>query len=330
MELGSRLLSAPAPSLLSGQTHVHEHGLALTTRLGRTRRVHRWEHVTDLWYDVTMRITHDQARGSVVTQKTRKLTFGFDGAEKVTVRLQEAAVRTLARDFFGYGIRPLDTSAAETAAEHVRGRVAAAQLPSVKKRIAAGQTVAFGAVSVTADELHYQGQSLPWRKVSWLGFLHRYSSKPPVDGGGFARISYDLDTRWFNVPAADVSNLQTLEQFYDSLPRRRERQPVTGAYEPPGGEHSVGTLYLRCPACGVISGGRKLTCSTGDDGDYVWPIEYECACGHSGRLARQDVLPRDSEWTCTRPGCDTLFAVPTGAPLVTCPVCRTGHRTQET
>ncbi len=223
MDLGTRLWSVPAGRLLSGQAHVFDDGVALTTWRGKPRAAYRWEQVADLWYDAAMRIVHEESVGSMITQATHKLTFGFgdgdDGGERVTVQLREDAVRTLASDFFRHGIRQRPTSAAEVVVQHVRDRVASIQLPRVQEKLAAGGVVDFGVLSATADELRHGGQALPWQQVSWLGFLHRYSSRPPIDHGGFACIYYDRDEHWFDVPAAHVSNLQTLEQLFDSIPR---------------------------------------------------------------------------------------------------------------
>ncbi|MET7395565.1 DUF6585 family protein [Dactylosporangium sp. NPDC005572] len=327
MELGSQLWTAPAPSLLTGPTHLHDLGVVLTTRFGTVRGTHRWSEVTNLWYDVTMRISHDRSFGSVVAQLTRVLTFDFGDGERVPVRLQEGPVRTLASDFFRDGIRSSEASAAERVAETVRNAVAAVQLPTVKAQLAAGGVVAFGTVSANSDGLRHQGQTLPWRKVSWLGFMHRYSSRPPKDQGGVLRISYDRDDNWFEVPAVEVSNLQTLEELYDSIPREPERLAVTADYEPPSRDPGAATLFLRCPACWVIGGAKSFSyrIDTATD-DYRWPVEYACRCGQTTQLTQQDVVSRDSEWTCTDRGCETIFAVASGAYSVACPICRSSYR----
>lgn len=84
-----------------------------------------------LVYEARLDFDHQAAAGSMVARMSHVLTFTFADDTTVSTTLRGRPVRTLASDFFRFGIRDHDPVSEALAASAVQKAVAGAQFPAV-------------------------------------------------------------------------------------------------------------------------------------------------------------------------------------------------------
>jgi hypothetical protein len=201
------------PVSLNARLHVYEDGFTVTRRLGRDSS-HEYRDVSEIVVTLGLRVRHEAEEGSVITQAT--WTVRLSAGTPLVLKLAAPPVRTLAGDFFRYGIRDdLPEPFAGTLVTHIERRVAQAQLPGALATVRAGGSVACGAITVTPEGLtHAEAGALPWAEVVELYVLNHYDRRPPKAHGGLVtfvvRDAAGQVSR-VHLPSDRVVNLGTLQ-----------------------------------------------------------------------------------------------------------------------
>ena len=207
---------------LNAQLRVFEEGFVVSRRLGRDL-ANRYSQVGEIAVALGLRIRHEAEVGSVVTQSTWTVRLLAGAQEPITLNLVAPPVRTLARDFFRYGIRrDVRQSLTSTLVEHITDRVALAQLPRALATVSAGGAVDFGVITVTPDGLvHVEAGLLPWREFVEMDVMNYYDTQPPKAHGGTValtvRNSADGRVSRIHVPSDRIVNLATLQRLCAEL-----------------------------------------------------------------------------------------------------------------
>ncbi len=159
---------------------------------------------------------HEVSMGSVISQYTRHLWMEFDDGGTWKITLYGDRVRTWDRDFFRYGVRDHQPSAALSIGTQIGRTIAAAQVERLRGALAAGATAPFGRVSATIDGVTWGEQFVPWDAVAEVRAQVVYArenraylgvSAPPPG----APAGPTSPVRYLILPAEEVYNLPTLE-----------------------------------------------------------------------------------------------------------------------
>jgi hypothetical protein len=130
----------------------------------------RWEAIQDLQCKYTLRAEHDTEHGSVITTGYTRYRATFRGGSTHRFVIGEDSERTLASDYFRYGIRSdviQQIRDAATTRRTISTAVANAQLPQILQRIQAGDRVMFGALSADHEGIYTTDNAFfPWHALS--------------------------------------------------------------------------------------------------------------------------------------------------------------------
>jgi len=204
-----------------GRLQVFEHGLVVTRRLGRSATC-LWSQVSEFTVDLDLRIEHDSAYGSVLTQSSWTLRLAVRGAKPIRVTLWAPRIRTLASDFVRYGVRQDQPDPVQGEVfTYIDDRIADAQLAEALPAVRAGGSVPFGAFTATPEGLrHPELPLLAWQLFDDAYYWVPYSASAMKSEGGWVFIDArrhggddGSPERWAQVRAIEVINLGTLRRL---------------------------------------------------------------------------------------------------------------------
>jgi hypothetical protein len=103
------------------------------------RVAQRWSDAAKIRHSFLLYVNHDRARGSVITHRSDRFDFTFADGSSAGFYVGQVPVRTLASDYFRYGVRtdlvPEANEVAVDAVTTVLDKVTEALLPQLRRDI---------------------------------------------------------------------------------------------------------------------------------------------------------------------------------------------------
>jgi hypothetical protein len=142
------------------------------------RVAQRWSDAAKVRHSWLLYAGYDEAHGSVISHKSDRFDITFRDGKSARFYVGEVPVRTLAREYFAYGVRtdllPEQNKNAPRAVDTVERKVTEALLPRLRQEVDAGGWVDFGALSASRDGLRYGADTIGWHDITELQMVARW------------------------------------------------------------------------------------------------------------------------------------------------------------
>lgn len=190
------------------------------------RVAQRWSDATTVRHSFLRYVNHDRAHGSVITHRSDRFDLTFADGSSAGFYVGQVPVRTLASDYFHYGVRtdllPSANEAAVDAVSAVLDKVTEALLPQLRRDIDAGRSVDFGALSASRDGLRYGADTFGWRDITDMKMNASWPSNAALREEETCRSRATVQLGWrtgtgtyrsAELKAADVCNFDALQEL---------------------------------------------------------------------------------------------------------------------
>ena len=217
--------------------YLYEEGVVSTAGwrgpLLRIRAVQGWSEVRLLRHELRVWVVYDRDHGSVITYHSDRFVVTSANGRSVKFAIGQTPERTLASDYFRFGVRsdtePMNIAAAQVVSA-VQRKVAEAQLPMLRKELDAGRSADFGALSATRDEIRGGGDVFRWHDVTGIKFTAPWPSDDEVKSRDMARSEAVVrlsgktasgSSKNVVLQAGEVHNLATLRELWRQFSEQR-------------------------------------------------------------------------------------------------------------
>ncbi len=197
------------------------------------RVAQRWSDAAKVRHGWLLFVGYDRAHGSVITHRSDRFDLTFADGSSAGFYIGQVPVRTLASDYFRYGVRtdllPTQNESAWDAIEAVKRKVTEALLPQLRQEFDAGRWVDFGALSASRDGLRYGAETFGWHDITDMKLAASGPSNADLRQEETCRSRATLRLGWraaggmyrsAELKAEDICNFDALEQLRHYYLRR--------------------------------------------------------------------------------------------------------------
>jgi hypothetical protein len=188
-----------------------------------------WREVATMRHGRRITLRYDRDHGSVITYKSGRFDFTFVDGSSAGFYVGWMPDRTLASDYFRYGVSEdrseLNAHAARAAA-WVEAKVTEALLPRLRQELEEGHRVDFGALSATQTEVTCGRDSFGWNDISTLKLSAPRLSSDELRKHDVSRSEAALSLSWktpagtnghASLPTSEVWNVKALQELHQML-----------------------------------------------------------------------------------------------------------------
>lgn len=198
--------------VLRSWDYLYEEGVVRYGPLLRVSGVEHWSDAELVRFDRWRTAAYDRDRGSVITQTVSAFDVTFRDGRLLKFKIRTMPIRTLASEYFRYGgvneaAEPINKGA-WPATDLILEKTAAAQLPRMRERLEAGETVDFGVLSATLDGIHAGEREFSWKRVSRPNL---YLAGEPFRPGDFSSRPVQQRAGQVSMTVRSAEGMQDLE-----------------------------------------------------------------------------------------------------------------------